>query len=216
MELKGFNQMLIAVCMILLSFFINQEMALETDLDINSKKITNLPAPTLRSDAATKSYIDGAGLDATLNSVACNAFVDSFVNEKASCFYAVYRAFKEEVLFNPTTRKVSRLYDKTLSGLNASQTNSGRQPTLSSSKNAKRYFLGFSTLNYLESQINLNPAAGADDVVDIFVLCRLNSMSSSNYGTFENVLFTQDFGNFSEYFRPLPIEFHEFLELRGF
>ena len=50
--------------------------------------------------------------------------------QKADAFYHLPTSNNHEVTFDPTTRKVSKLFDQSLSQDNASQTTSSLQPTI--------------------------------------------------------------------------------------
>ena len=95
------------------------------------------------------------------------------MKENPDCLYSCERGLKEEVLLTTETQKIQVLFDQTLSGLNANQTVSSERPTLSTAKNAKRFYFEFNgTDDKMISNIDLNPA-NFPDVVNIFILFRL-------------------------------------------
>ena len=73
-------------------------------------------------------------------SAATATYVDGYMKENPDCLYSCERGLKEEVLLTTGTQKIQVLFDQTLSGLNANQTVSSERPTLSTAKNAKRFY----------------------------------------------------------------------------
>ena len=171
-------------------------MIMQVPLDMANKVIRNLPFPTASSQAASKEYVDISGIYSILGQ-ATATFVDGYINQNAECFYAVDRGIKEEVVFS-SSRTISTLVDHTLSGLNAIQSTSSLQPKLSTAKNEKRFFITFDGTKRMVSNIDLNPATGANDIVHVFILFRLNSMTG-NYHQFANGMFGHDNGGWDKF-----------------
>ena len=160
------------------------------DIDTNSNSITNLAYPTNQADAATKQYVDISVIFFILNS-ATATYVDGYIKQNAECLYSCERELPSEARFTPSTRAISTLFDQTLSGLNATQS-VARRPKLSTGKNAKWFFFTFDGVDdRMVSNINLNPASGADDIVHVFILFRLKSHSGPD-AHFRNGLFGHD------------------------
>ena len=161
------------------------------DIDMNANSITNLAYPTNQADAATKQYVDISGIFSILNS-ATETYVDEYIKQKAECLYSCERELPSEARFTPSTRAISTLFDQTLSGLNATQSNVTRRPKLSTGKHAKRYYFTFDRVNdRMISNIDLNPASGQDDIIHVFILFRLKSHSGPD-PYFRNGLFGHD------------------------
>ena len=161
------------------------------DIDMNANSITNLAYPTNQADAATKQYVDISGIFSILNS-ATETYVDEYIKQKAECLYSCERELPSEARFTPSTRAISTLFDHTLSGLNATQSNVARRPKLSTGKHAKRYYFTFDRVNdRMISNIDLNPASGQDDIIHVFILFRLKSHSGPD-PYFRNGLFGHD------------------------
>ena len=161
------------------------------DINMNANKISNVAYPTLNADAATKGYVDVAGIFSILNS-ATAAYVHGYIKQNAECLYFCERGIPTETRFTPSTRAISTLFDQTLSGLNATQSIVARRPKLSTGKNAKRFFFTFDgVVDRMISNIDLNPASGADDIVHVFILFRLKSHSGPD-SHFRNGLFGHD------------------------
>ena len=182
----------------------NGDMFMEVEIDMNNKTLRNVSYPTNASDAATKQYVDISGIFSILNN-AVGTYIDGFIKENAECLYLVERGTKDEVAMTPT-RTVSTLFDKTLSGSNATQSTVARRPKLSTAKNARRYFLTFDgTDDRMVSSIDLNPASGADDIVHVFILFRVKTHAGSSLH-FRNGLFGHDNGGWDKFvcFKPPP------------
>ena len=144
----------------------------------------------MENDAATKQYVDISGIFSILNS-ATATYVDGYIKQNAECLYSRERGTKEEVIITPK-RAISTLFDQTLSGLNAVQTVSSRRPKLSTGKNANRYYFTFNGVDdRIISNIDLNPASGAKDIVHVFCLYRIHSHNGTNQH-FRNGLFGHD------------------------
>ena len=105
---------------------------------------------------------------------------------------------------NSSTRKVSLLYDQTLSENNCMQTNNSLQPTVCTKANKinKRYYLEFNGSQRMISNNYLNPQSGIADIVNIFIVYKLNSFSGSNW--VRNGFFGHDNGGYDKavYFSP--------------
>ena len=168
----------------------NGDMLLQAPINMNKNTIENLPLPTEASQAASKAYVDISGIYSIL-SQATATFIDGYIKQNAECLYSVERGTKEEVFFNSSTRVISTLLDQTLSGLNATQSTVARRPKLSTTKNAKRFYFTFDGNKRMLSNINLNPASGANDIVHVFILFQLATMAGSNQH-FRNGLFGHD------------------------
>ena len=157
----------------------NGDMLLQAPINMNKNTIKNLPLPTEASQAASKEYVDISGIYSIL-SQATTTFIDGNIKQNAECLYSVERATKEELVYSSSTRVISTLFDQTLSGLNATQSTVARRPKLSTTKNAKRYYFTFDGNKRMLSNINLNPASGANDIVHVFILFQLATMAGSN------------------------------------
>ena len=174
----------------------NGSMVMQVPLAMANQAIKNLPWPTGSEQAATKSYVDTSGIYSILNH-ATATYVDGYIKENAECLYSVERGTKEEVIITASSRAILRLYDKTLSGLIATQSVLSRRPILSTTKNAKRFYFTFDGNKRMTSNINLNPGGG-NDIVHIFILFRMATMAGSNQ-YFRNGLFGHDNGGWDKF-----------------
>ena len=98
--------------------------------------------------------------------------------QNASAFYHFPTSNSHELTYDITTRKVSNIFDQSLSQDDAYQTDMAKQPTICSKANRvnKRYYIEFTGSERLLSDIDLNPAVGADDIVNIFIVYKLNTI----------------------------------------
>ena len=173
------------------------DMLMQAPINMNKQTIENLPLPNENSQAASKEYVDISGIFSILEH-ATATFVDGYIKQNAECQFSVERGTKEELRFNSATKAISTLFDQTLSGLNATQTTSALQPKLSTVKNAKRFFFTFDGSKRMLSNIDLNPATGANDIVHVFILFRLKTHAGSNQ-YFRNGLFGHDNGGWDKF-----------------
>ena len=95
----------------------------------------------------------------------------------ATAFYHFPTAKTYELTYD-TNRKVSKIYDQSLSQDDAYQTDLLKQPTICSKQNRvnKRYYIEFTGTERMISDIDLNPAPGDDDIVNVFLVYKLNSI----------------------------------------
>ena len=172
-------------------------MLMQVPLNMSNQVIQNLPLPTAASQAASKDYVDTSGIYSILRH-ATATFIDGYIKQNAECLYSIERGTKEEVFFDPSTRAITTLADKTLSELNATQSTSALRPKLSTTKNAKRFFFTFDGTQRMLSNINLNPSSGGSVLVHVFILFRLATMTGSNHH-FRNGLFGHDDGGWDKF-----------------
>ena len=168
----------------------NGDMLMQAPINMNQKTIKNLPLPTSESQAAPKKYVD-LGIFPILNN-ATAVFIDSYIQEHAECLYSVERGTKDEIIMT-ATRTISKIYDKTLSSLDVAQTIVSRRPKLSTSKNARRYFITFDGNKRMIANVHLNTVAGKRDTIHAFILFRLNTFAGTNRNL-RNGLFGNDNG----------------------
>ena len=104
------------------------------------------------------------------------------------------------MIYDATTRKVSKVIDQAIQGNDAVQNTTSLQPTFStkSERINYRYFLKFDGSKRMVSDINLNPASGSKDIVNIFIVYRLKSFFANNYWV-RNGLFGHDNGGYDKF-----------------
>ena len=176
----------------------NGKMVMETKLDMNNHKIINLDDPLNEGDACNKRSLNI--LETKFNNFSSNLsetlFWESY--QLADCLYKIERGIPTEVTFNKSTREVSHLFDQSLKENHASQTTKANRPILctKAEKNNYRYYLKFNGKKRMLSDINLNPGSGQADIVNVFIVYRLNSNLGSH---FRNGLFGHDNGGWDKF-----------------
>ena len=117
----------------------------------------------------------------------------------ADCLYKIDRGIPSEVTFDNSTRAVSDLFDQSLKENHSNQTTQSAKP-ISCTKAEKinyRYYLKFDGNKRMLSNINLNPGSGQADIVNVFIVYRLNSYTGS-YAV-RNGLFRHDDGGYDKF-----------------
>ena len=154
----------------------NGKMVMETNLDLNNHKITNLDDPLNEGDACNK-----RSLNILEKKLSETLFWESY--QLADCLYNIDRGIPTEVTFDKSTREVSHLFDQSLKENHANQATKVNRPILctKAEKNNYRYFLKFNGKKRMLSDINLNPASGQADIVNVFIVYRLNSNLGSHF-----------------------------------
>ena len=169
----------------------NGKMVMETKLDMNNHKIINLDDPLNEGDACNK-----RSLNILETKLSETLFWESY--QLADCLYKIERGIPSEVTFDNSTREVSHLFDQSLKENDATQATKANRPILctKAEKNNYRYYLKFDGNKRMLSDINLNPGSGQDDIVNVFIVYRLNSNLGSH---FRNGLFGHDNGGWDKF-----------------
>ena len=169
-----------------LTIFNSQSILLGTGLYFNNGKIT----------------IDNSHLTNHLQNTFSDLYIDEYFKNYANCMYKIDKGLDSELIFDSSTRKISKLKDNTLYELDANQNVAGNQPKLCTKANKinNRYHIEFNSTNSerMISQIDLNPGTNQQDIVNIFIVYKLNSRLSVNYWV-NNGLFGHDNGGFDKF-----------------
>ena len=177
----------------------NGKMVMETDLDLNNHKIINLDDPLNEGDACNKRSLNI--VETKLNDLSSNLSETLFWEryQLADCLYKIDRGSPSEVTFDNSTRAVSDLFDQSLKENDANQATQATKPILctKAEKNNYRYYLKFDGSKRMLSNINLNPGSGQADIVNVFIVYRLNSYTGS-YAV-RNGLFGHDNGGYDKF-----------------
>ena len=170
----------------------NGKMVMETDLDMKNHKIINLADPLNEGDACNKRF-----LETKFNNLSETLFWESY--QLADCLYKIERGIPSEVSFDNSTREVLDLFDQSLKGNDASQTTKANRPILCTKAERinYRYYLKFDGNKRMLSDLDLNPGSGQDDIVDVFIVYRLNSYTGRYF--IRNGLFGHDNGGFDKF-----------------
>ena len=169
-----------------LTIFNSQSILLGTGLYFNNGKIT----------------IDNSHLTNHLQNTFSDLYIDEYFKNYANCMYKIDKGLDSELIFDSSTRKISKLKDNTLYELDANQNVAGNQQKLCTKVNKinNRYHIEFNSVNSerMISQIDLNPGTNQQDIVNIFIVYKLKSRSSVNYWV-NNGLFGHDNGGFDKF-----------------
>lgn len=120
--------------------------------------------------------------------------------QSAECLYKIDRSLSSEITMDNSTRKVSNLYDQSLKENNSQQTDDAKKPVLctKAEKINNRYFMKFDGTKRMLSDINLNPTQGVSNIVNIFIIYKINSFSGT-HPSFRNGLFGHDDGGWDKF-----------------
>lgn len=172
------------------------------DINMNSQKIRGNPDPTLDDQLIRKKYTDDKFLTITsFRNQMSEILIQDFLKKYISSMYKFDKGENNnEFIYDPTTRKVSKLIDKGIDENNAIQSSTSFKPLLcNKSETANtRYFLKFNGSQIMTSDINLNAVRGKKDITNVFIVYRFNSyFSSSGWG--RNGLFGNSNGGFNKF-----------------
>ena len=167
-----------------LTIFNSQSILLGTGLHFNDGKIT----------------INDSHLTNHIQNTFSDLYIDEYFKNYANCMYKIDKGL--ELIFDSSTRKISKLKDNTLYELDANQNTVSHQPKLCTKANKinNRYYIEFTSANSerMISQIDLNPGLQQDDIVNIFIVYKLNSRTTTNYWV-NNGLFGHDNAGFDKF-----------------
>ena len=148
------------------------------NINMNNRSIDNLKTICMNDSSTNLRYAINMEclLNYTYTQLSETLFWEYY--QRATAFYKIDTANSHEITFDDTTRKVSKLFDQSLSQDNAEQITANLQPILCTKANRvnKRYYLQFNGSQRMISDINLNPASGEEDIVNIFIVYKLNSI----------------------------------------
>ena len=167
-----------------ISIFNSQKILLGKGLHFNDGKIT----------------VNDSHLTNHIQNTFSDLYIDEYFKNYANCMYKIDKDL--ELIFDSSTRKISKLKDNTLYELDANQNTVSNQPKLCTKSNKinNRYHIEFNSVNSerMISQIDLNPGTNQQDIVNIFIVYKLKSRSSVNYWV-NNGLFGHDNGGFDKF-----------------
>jgi len=143
-----------------------------------------------------KSEIPDVVKASELSNLSETLFWESY--QQADCLYKIDRGISTEVTFDNSTRAVSKLYDQSLKENDSTQTTQAARPILctKAEKNNYRYFFKFDGSKQMLTNINLNPGTGKDDIINIFIVYKMNSFNGKSI--WKNGLFGHYITGFSK------------------
>ena len=166
------------------------------DINMSLWRIKNVPAPIYDYDAISKTVLEQTYYSKCVKISDYRANLSEtlfweYHTKNASSIYRFDRGSNNsELVYNSTTRKVSRTIDQSLQENDAVQNAPNFQCT-KSEKVSNRYFLMFNGAQGMVSDINLNAVSGEDDIINIFIVYRIKAYDANNYWT-RNGLFGHD------------------------
>ena len=154
------------------------------DIDMHNRRIDNLKTICMTNSTNNLKYAINMEclINYTIISLSETLFWEYY--QQATAFYKIDTANSHEVTFD-SVRSVSKLFDQSLSGDNAEQTTYNLQPTICTKANRinNRYYLEFNGSQRMISDINLNVQTGQEDIVNVFIVYKLNSFNTSYWTT---------------------------------
>ena len=156
----------------------DQYHKINEDINMNGKRIDNLKTICMSDNTTNLKYAINMEclLNYTYTQISETIFWEQY--QRCDAFYHFPTSNTHELTFDTSTRKVSKIYDQSLSQDDAYQSDMLKQPTICSKANRinKRYYIQFTGSERLLSDIDLNPGVGNDDIVNVFIVYKLNSI----------------------------------------
>ena len=153
------------------------------DIDMHNRRIDNLKTICMTVNTTNLKYAINMEclLNYTYGQISETLFWEWYVN--SSAFYHFPTSNSHEITFDPSTRKVSKIFDQSLSQDDAYQNTTNNQPTICNKNDRinNRYYLIFdgSKNQRMISDINLNVSAGEEDIINIFIVYYIDSFGGS-------------------------------------
>ena len=148
------------------------------DINMHNRRIDNLKTICMTDSTSNLNF--AINMSCLLNysyTRLCQTLLWEYY-QQANAFYNFPTANSHELTYDPTTRKVSKIFDQSLSQDDAYQSDMAKMPVISDKNNRikNRYYIEFSGSDRLLSDIDLNPDVGTDDIVNIFIVYKLKSI----------------------------------------
>ena len=148
------------------------------DIDMHNRRIDNLKTICMTDSTSNLNF--AINMNCLLNysfTRLCQTLMWEYY-QQANSFYIFPTSNSHELTYDSVTRKVSKIFDQSLSQDDAYQSDMVKMPVICDKNNRinNRYYIEFTGSERLLSDIDLNPAVGADDIVNIFIVYKLNSI----------------------------------------
>ena len=148
------------------------------DINMKGRRIDNLKTICMTDNTNNLKYAINMEclLNYTYTQLSETLFWEKY--QRADAFYHFPTSNTHELIYDSSTRKVSQLIDQSLSQDDAFQNDMLKQPVLcdKTERINNRYFIKFTGSERMLSDIDLNPAVGDDDIVNVFLVYKLNSI----------------------------------------
>ena len=169
------------------------------DVTIGSHNIISSTDPTLETHLARKKYID-ENISEIKKYVSFPLLKNNNFPIKFHNLFLVEYDSAYDLIFKRNGGKVKELMDYGIEGNNFKQTTTSLQPSLNleSEKEDNKYFLKFNN-NRMISDSNLNAITGKKDVINVFIVYKLNSVPSSGSDWLRGGLFGHDNGGYDKF-----------------
>ena len=150
------------------------------DIDMKNRRIDNLKTICMTDNTTNLKYAINMEclLKYTYSQLSETLFWEFY--QRADAFYHFPMGNTNELIYDSSTHKVSQLKDQSFSQDDAFQSDMLKQPTICSKQNRvnKRYYIEFTGSERMLSDIDLNPAVGHHDIVNVFIVSKLNSIQT--------------------------------------
>ena len=154
------------------------------NIDMHNRKIDNLKTICMTNSTNNLKYAINMEclINYTINSLSETLFWEYY--QQATAFYKIDTSNTHELTFD-SVRSVSKLFDQSMSQDDAEQSTYNLQPTICTKANRinNRYYLEFNGSQRMISDINLNVQTGQEDIVNVFIVYKLNSFNTSYWTT---------------------------------
>ena len=148
------------------------------NLDLKLNRLLNVPAPINDTDEFSDIFVSNH-ITTYINTNLIETLIREYHTENGIFLYKIDRPSSLEISFD-SSRRVSTLYDQTLSKANAVQSNNSRKPIVCSNSERinKGHFLKFNGAQTMITDIDLNPSTGQPDICNIFIIYKISSFNA--------------------------------------
>ena len=171
------------------------------DINMHSQKITGNPDLIFDDQLIREKYADDKFLEISqFRKELSETIILEYFKQHISSIYRFRKGKNNrELIYDPTTRKVSKLIDGGPDENDVIENTTNFQPLLcmKNERVKNKYFLKFVGTQRMISNINLNAISGKKDIINVFIVYKLKSFSSSNLWL-RNGLFGNNNGGFDK------------------
>ena len=166
------------------------------NINMRANRILTTADPTLDTHLSRKKYVDDQDTSLRKN-LGLSILKDNFSLKFHNLFFVEYDSMYD-LLFERNGGKVKELRHFGIEGNHFIQTTKSLQPflNLEPEKVSNKYFLKFNN-NRMISNSNINPVSGKKDIINVFIVYKLNSLSGAQW--FKSGLFGNDNGGYDKF-----------------